>query len=411
MKLAVSITLVSASLAGVVCGQSPALHRACGPRADRDVISLPPLPPLPAAGEAMWDPTFCTRILRVTDDAGGQFFQTAYAYWPTFNVDSTRIYVLRDEGGLTGYTWRFDPVRFSISEKSRVFAQPSPDGDFPRTEDAIWSGVDPNVLYCHSKLNLWAYNVATHEYTLVRDFSPELAEGYLSQMSRSIDDRVFAATTQNKRHRVSGSMAWLRGEDRVVLRPDEPEGLDEVQVDKSGRYLLIKTGGHGPEAIQDRVVDLVTGAVEELTDGPPDYAPGHSDSGSGVVVGYENWRNRILRRKLAKPHGKKPVLDLADDWSQDVHISMLADDEGWALLSFYRDGVCGVERPLHNEIALVSTDGSERVLRLAHHRSCVSEYWDSPRANISRDGRFVAFTSNWGGADRRDVFILRVPAH
>jgi hypothetical protein len=30
-------------------------------------------------------------------------------------------------------------------------------------------------------------------------------------------------------------------------------------------------------------------------------------------------------------------------------------------------------------------------------------------ANISRDGRFVAFGSNWGGSGRRDVFILKVP--
>jgi hypothetical protein len=39
----------------------------------------------------------------------------------------------------------------------------------------------------------------------------------------------------------------------------------------------------------------------------------------------------------------------------------------------------------------------------------VKEYWDSPRANISRDGRFVIFTSNVEGRGQRDVFILKVP--
>jgi hypothetical protein len=37
------------------------------------------------------------------------------------------------------------------------------------------------------------------------------------------------------------------------------------------------------------------------------------------------------------------------------------------------------------------------------------DYWDTPRADISRDGKFIAFTSNWGSASRRDVFIIKVP--
>jgi len=56
----------------------------------------------------------------------------------------------------------------------------------------------------------------------------------------------------------------------------------------------------------------------------------------------------------------------------------------------------------------VATDGSQKVRRLAHHRSVFAEYYDAPRANVSRDGCFVAFTSNWGGSGRRDVFILNL---
>ena len=62
----------------------------------------------------------------------------------------------------------------------------------------------------------------------------------------------------------------------------------------------------------------------------------------------------------------------------------------------------------HNEIILVKTDGSQTIRRLLHHHSIYKDYWDSPRANISRDGRFVAFTSNWGGRPRRDLFIARI---
>ena len=86
---------------------------------------------------------------------------------------------------------------------------------------------------------------------------------------------------------------------------------------------------------------------------------------------------------------------------------MLADDEDWTLVSFY--GRKDKQGLFHNEIIQAATDGSGRLRRLCHHRSVYKSYWDSPRANISRDGRFVCFTSNWGGSDRRDVFILKIP--
>jgi len=38
-------------------------------------------------------------------------------------------------------------------------------------------------------------------------------------------------------------------------------------------------------------------------------------------------------------------------------------------------------------------------------------YWDTPRANMSRDGKFIAWTSNWNGVPgggRRDLFIAQV---
>jgi hypothetical protein len=84
---------------------------------------------------------------------------------------------------------------------------------------------------------------------------------------------------------------------------------------------------------------------------------------------------------------------------------MHADDESRVLLSLYQSGA-HTTGLFHNEIIQVTTDGSQQVRRLAHHRSVVGDYWDSPRANISRDGCFVAFTSSWGPSGRRDVFLL-----
>jgi hypothetical protein len=79
------------------------------------------------------------------------------------------------------------------------------------------------------------------------------------------------------------------------------------------------------------------------------------------------------------------------------------------LVSLYEVGaVPNPLGPYHNEIILVKTDGSESVMRILHHRSVYKAYYDTPRANISQDGKFIAFTSNWGGRERHDMFIARI---
>ena len=48
-------------------------------------------PALPSAGGKLIDPVFGTEIMRVTDERDGANFGTAYAYWATFNSNSTRV--------------------------------------------------------------------------------------------------------------------------------------------------------------------------------------------------------------------------------------------------------------------------------------------------------------------------------
>jgi hypothetical protein len=239
-------------------------------------------------------------------------------------------------------------------------------------------------------------------YELVHDFSSEVGNGHVRQMSKSADDDVFGFTTTDGSWNIDGFLAWRRSDDSVLVQT-ATANVDEVQVDKTGGYLVVKLSSLEGD-IESRVVDLQTQGVENLTDGPPDYGPGHSDNGSGIVVGAENWENRVLVRDLATPHQFQLALD-AVDWSLAKHVSTRAVDESWALVTLYETGG-QTDGVFHDEIVLASTDGSGQVRRLAHHRSAYNSYWDSPRSNISRDGCFVAFTSNWGNSGRRDVFLL-----
>jgi hypothetical protein len=381
-----------------------------GIKTDLAVYPEPPLPELPKAGGTYVDPTFGTTIMRLTDESDGKQCQNAYSYWPSFNRDSTRLFA-NCAGAAT--LFRFDPDAFKLLGKEPLFAKKPPSGFEPRWESAAWSDKDPDVLFCHQGLNLWAYNVAAETYELVKDFAKELPPGHLCQMSKSLDDNTFAFSLQDPKWHVTSFLAWRRDQDKVILQEGLPsEGLDEVQVDNTGRYLVIKHQKQGKGVIQVRVADLETGKQERLTDDGPDFAPGHSDNGRGSVIGADNFRNCLTFRKLAAPHEHYKVLDRHNDWSQDNHISLTADDDGWVLLSFYVGNGLPCSGVFRNEIVQVATDGSQRLRRLAHHRSdflATKDYWDSPRANISRDGRFVVYTSNWGAGGRRDVFVLKVP--
>ncbi len=391
--------LVIASLVQIVVS-ADAL---AGFKRDYGIYPVPPAPPLPSAGGKVIDPTFGTSILRLTDANDGPACINAYSYWPTFNLNSTRLLV---HTGVTPLFCRFDPVTFTLLEKSA----------WTTTlfwEDAIWSGTDPDVIYAHDfGMRLWTYNVATQIATQIADLSSLYRNGdYLWQMSKSISsDNVFAFTRRDARYNVVGYLVWQRDINQVVYNIETSQ-VDEVQVDKSGRYLAVKTGQQGMGAIEVKIVDLKTLTVQDLTDDGPDYAPGHSDNGKKIVIGADNWRNQLTHRTMANPHSVRTLINFANDWTQDYHVSMLADNERWVLLSSYSPGAGTPAGPFHDEIYQVATDGSLAVRRMAHHFSVYGgDYYASPRANISRDGRFVAFTSNWGvEGGRKDVFIVKVP--
>src|SRR5687767_872027 len=148
---------------------------------DKSVYLPPAPPPLPAAGQTFVDPTFGSTILRLTDATDGNDNKHSYSYWPTFNRSSTRLFVGSDQ--TTPALYDFNPHTMQISNKRDLFARRAPDGGIMRWDDSFWSGSDPNILYGHTNLNLWAYNVNTTNYTLVKNFAGEMAPGHLFQMT------------------------------------------------------------------------------------------------------------------------------------------------------------------------------------------------------------------------------------
>jgi hypothetical protein len=357
----------------------------------------PALPALPAAGGTLTDPTFGTTIMRLTDANDGTDCRVEYSYWPTFNVNSTRAKALCVNNG-TDRTkiWTFDPVNFKRGTTAVLMSM------VPQSSDAIWSSSDPDVIYGHSINHLLvSYNVATQTTTTIKDFSSVVPSGgQLEQMSMSSDDDLFAFHMSNSSGTPVAYIVWKRSTNTFLMNKAET-GIDEVQIDKSGRYLEVGyTNGN------NKIWDIAAQTSTSLTWGVDGFF--HHDSGHGTIFTYNGNQSGFAYRSLATPHVVTTLLQ-TNTSNKTGHLSMRADDEAWGLMSHYNNDGSRASGPFQNELFQVATDGSGNVRRIAHHRSVYNDYYDAPFANISRDGQFVAFSSNWGNASgRRDVFVARI---
>ncbi|MFN2456382.1 MAG: hypothetical protein ABR577_19470, partial [Pyrinomonadaceae bacterium] len=397
-----------------------------GIKTDRAIYQEPPLPALPAAGGKFTDPVFGTQIMRVTDQNDGAINGTFYSYWPTFNCNNTRILVKRSNGDAV---YNFDPITFTLGTTRQVLSTTF------TAEGAIWSSNDPNILYSVSSgsslaAKLWKFDASTGTYISIRDFTADVPAGdFFFQMSKSEDNDVFAWTRYhrdpNGLHNTKvGYMVYRVSTNSILLNQtlSTIDDLDEVQIDKSGRWLLVKGEASLAANISNYIRDGQNSwSRNGLVKGDPDRAPiGHSDNGTGYNIGFEVDGSSgadygYVRRNFSSPHSSLvTVLDLRPDYSQSSHNSLLATNESWMLVETYAGASVG-DGLFHRELFQVKTDGSGSVRRFCHHRSIyglnnTDAYWDQPRANISRDGQFVAFTSNWSTANgRRDMFIVKIP--
>ena len=394
---------------------------------DANVYAMPPLPPMGAsAGSKITDPTFGTTIMRLTDGSDGYadcFAQ--YSYWPTFNKDSTWAQGVCHANNGTGRNItkfiRIDPVHFTVG--THFTQTTAPNGLYMSSSDMIWSGVDPNLILGHTREKLWAFNVASKTYTLIKDFTGAIAAGDypIYQMSRSVDDNVFAGTILRNNAAI-GYMVWRRSDDKILLQ-QYVSGVNEVRIDKTGRYLIVITDPYPGTIVWD-----LTSSVPTATNLPSDSAFSHHDAGRGTVFTSSPWNPADIRRGLSLRPLANPT---TGTWIMPgkfstctkgcYHFSSLADNEGWGVASFCAnlvpagcssDNSAGTSNPtaFDNEILQVALDGSGHVRRIAHHRSVGTDYRSSPMANISRDGKFIGFTSNWGNVTgKRDLFAVMIP--
>lgn len=408
-----------------------------GIKTDRGVYPEPPLPTLPAtAGGKFFDPTFGTEIMRATDanDAPAPGLGNFYSYWPTFNSDNTYILIRKGTDG-TGLVKPFDATQFTVGEgyQPPLVHDAVRNINFPiNFEGAMWHPTDPLLIYCipnaqDGGLRLYTYNVETHGYNPIKDFSSlGTSSDYFKQMSMSADGDVFSWSHM----RVGSSdpvyyLVWRKSTDTVLYHTPTNGTIDEVGLDKSGRYLSIAYKDDGllePDEEVGKYLDLQTGVADVIRWNASDNPAGHSDFGTGIQVGTDPFGGGVLIKPLSNIHAHTQVFDFKNedgfvDWTEHKHLSMTARDENWVTVSTY-DAFNSTDTDYHifeNEIFQIALDGSQRVRRICHTRtfwnaddSANTGYRSLATANVSRDGRFIAFTSNWEASGRTDLFIARI---
>jgi hypothetical protein len=341
----------------------------------------------------------------------------------------------------------FDPSTMKAQRRSAP--------DFEWRGEPQFSFSQSNILYGvrTKERKIEQYNLASGQMTTVADPANCVKLGpsdHGSSISVSADDRRFLTIfgpQQDKNFLVyiydrAKGCRWLNTQTGEVGGEWGPKGnissgrgfgIHDARISKSGEFVLISGSGNseGPAFWQ-----VETLGVTICSQHPPASCGGHHVMGYSHLVNPSRLSHPMdLRiRPLAHLETSSPLiaeLDKADGW-YDKHLSwsnVNPEDTAPVCLSTYRrdnSAVPGspltVKGPWENEIDCVETDGKgSNVWRFAHtYSTAQGGFWSTPRGNVSPDGRFYMFTSDWenqlgassgGSRDqkyRTDVFVVEL---
>jgi hypothetical protein len=438
---------------GTVSGTAGDENRACGPpihcaRTDRRVEPYPKVPPLLGpAGSIVVDASFGSRILRVTDAKSGpndrapSFFTPSSAEQNSWNSDTTKFYVTTPGGQFVLYD--FDSKNMSAHQRGPIRLSWIGEPEF--------SFRHPNLLYGTTGRSpaFQQYDASTGRVTTLHEVSSCLKVGP-SDLSRAAipdadDSRWVTAVgpQQDNNYLVyvydrkqgcrwyntqTGEIGGKWGPTGTISIPDR-FGVHNVRMSKSGKFVFIARGAStvGREWVIWEVEKMSVVAC-------PTECSGHHVMGFSHILGPSgnNYPMDLLVRPLGSLDRPSRLISEAaptNGYWYDMHLSWNnadPEDTNPACLSTYRPSNPGtpgtpldVSGPWENEILCVEMDGKgSKVWRFAHTYSTAKNgFWSTPRGNVSQDGRFFMFTSDWqdqlGRSPNRsqyrtDVFIVEL---
>jgi hypothetical protein len=402
---------------------------------------------LPARGRFTFPSPYNTQAARITNgsDCGGQdcLHPVGYSYWANMNnhVGSNRILIFlgleRRTGGGGPTLFSYDKNTGEVKNEGALFGADSP-LSWSTGEGWYFSATQPNTLYVNltTSPQLQRYDVITHSLTTVFDVAsrPDLfgSNRYIWQLHSSNDDRVHSATLKDASSYADlGCLAYREDTKQFFYYPQKGFRYDECQIDRSGRWLVIKEkiGSDPKSEVDDRVIDLQTGAEKDLMD--VNGAGGHSDNGFGFMLAADNYNPQPGAVRLwdlnGDLHGGEPVASVAGQgtlvsqttsWSADVgHVSFVNAQPNVPIGQQYAcsSQASRQDLPRANEILCFRLDGSLETLIVAPNITDLNaagggsdDYWKFPKGNVDVTGEYFIWTGN-AGTNRLDAYVVRIP--
>jgi len=393
-------------------------------------------------GSIFRDPNFGSPILRVTGigsdphEGNRSLMTPSSAEQNSWNSDSTFFYVTTIGGSFLLY--RFDPSTMIVRA---VGANPD------LGSEPAFSFTSPNILYGMSRQErrISQYDISSGRTITLNNPAKCVKLGfgdYGTFMSVSGDDKRFLAVfgpQQDKNYLVyvydrEQGCRWYNTLTGEISGQWGPRGtisfpgrfpVHNARLAKSGKFLYVQPGG-GQAWV---VWDVETMHVDACASG----CGGHHAMGYSHIVGSSENTHPLdlwLRplEHLNTHIALVPAIEAVKGYWYDSHFSWNntdADDSTPVCFSTYRPdnpmlpgSTPRVSGPWENEIDCAETDGkSSKIWRFAHTYSTARNgFWSTPRGNISPDGRFFMFTSDWedqlgrqpNGQYRSDVFIVEL---
>jgi len=389
---------------------------------------------------------------------GYRFIITNTGGWEMpFVLDATTMQVNRPAGRRGGYLYTHGELNFASS----------------------FSFNNPDILYGLQGMQLVSYNFATDALSAIYNFDacpnlPAYVPGYGGSVSNSADGTKFAYYFGGRRqgdtelvvyydrtaNGGAGACSWydtklgvVGGTDMANKRVAGGVGgwagynVHNARISKNGTVIKINKNG-------DSGIYFWKAGTNQVAPCPALGA----DCGGHQALGYTHFINDpndrdmidIKIRPLSSLAAIRPLVSsfpVLRQWS-DSHWSWNdanPSDTTPVCGSFYNSHGQGngtqnvqtnpllrITAPYDREIVCVATSGPSKVWRFAHDRATSalndnawagSSFWATPRGNVSPDGRFYLFTSDWEwrlgnrkdtwgcpaeGHCRTDVFIVEL---
>lgn len=361
---------------------------------------------VPALGPFTFPSPYDTQATRITNESYGLIEPIGYPYWNNINNHEGQPNLLVFVGRTNN-----SPLLFGVDKNSLevvLLKELTLNGTAERW---YFSKVQPNIIYAELvNSQLIRYDVTNDNIEVVFDLADHgYPDHIVWQSYTSYDDNVHSATLKDTSYTPLGAVIYRESNKYFQFYPAR-DLFDECQIDKSGKWLVIKEGNY------NRIINIDNNSENIITN--EQGALGHSDNGFNYMIGEDDmysepgamrlWNFDLLNSKI--------IYHMTEWDTMARHISHCnarnegPDNQTAIISSAHRNN--NLSRA--NEIVRATLNGSLDAEVLAPNLTdlnampALSDYAKLPKANCDVTGEYIVWSTNMDNG-RLDVLLLKAP--